>query len=318
MPRADVWVDGTLVPWADAHTSVLSHAHQRGALVFDVGALREGARGPHHPWEPCHPCLFRPREHLARFLRSAALVGLDVRWDAEALLAATVGTARAAGAPSALVRWSAYTPTLEVDVVPRAGAAASVAIAVIVPEDTAPAGDAAPGKPATVRVMVSHDVRKAGPEVFPPQAKVAASYLGPMLAKRRALAAGADEVVLLDREGRVAEAPTANVFAVKDGVLVTPPLDRVLAGITRDSILALAHAEGIPAREAHLSPQELATADEAFLAATSLPVQGIATVDGRALRDGAPGPVTRRVKEALLACERGEDPRFAAWVVPVG
>jgi branched-chain amino acid aminotransferase len=139
-----------------------------------------------------------------------------------------------------------------------------------------------------------------------------------MLAKRRALAAGADEVVLLDREGRVAEAPTANVFAVKDGVLVTPPLDRVLAGITRDSILALAHAEGIPAREAHLSPQELATADEAFLAATSLPVQGIATVDGRALRDGAPGPVTRRVKEALLACERGEDPRFAAWVVPVG
>jgi branched-chain amino acid aminotransferase len=138
-----------------------------------------------------------------------------------------------------------------------------------------------------------------------------------MLAKRQAQRRGYDEVVLLDGEGHVAEAPTANVFAVKEGALLTPPLGRVLAGITRDSVLALARAEGIVAHEVPLSPQELAGADEAFLAATSLPVQGIASIDDRLLKGGAPGPVTARIRDALLACERGEDARFASWVVPV-
>jgi branched-chain amino acid aminotransferase len=150
--------------------------------------------------------------------------------------------------------------------------------------------------------------------VLPPQAKVAAAYLGPMLAKRRALAEGHDEVVLLDREGLVAEAPTANVFAVRGGELVTPTTERVLAGITRASVLDLARAEGIPAREAALSPEELASADEAFLAGTSLPVQPVVAVDGRPMRAGAPGPLTARIKALLVACERGHDGRFAHWL----
>jgi branched-chain amino acid aminotransferase len=271
---------------------------QRGALVFDVGALRAGG-------------LFRPREHVARFLRSAALVGLDVPWGEDELLRATLDAARAASAPSALVRWSAFVPTLEPDVVPRAGARASVVIAVLVPEE------GAPKKPDVARVAVPQDARKAGPEVFPPQAKVSAAYLGPMLAKRAALAAGFDEVVLLDREGRVAEAPTANVFAVVGGALVTPPAERVLAGITRDAVLQIARAEGIPAREAHLSREELAGADEALLTATSLPVQAVGSIDGRAMRGGAPGPLTARVRALVDACERGELPAFRHWRVPI-
>jgi branched-chain amino acid aminotransferase len=136
-----------------------------------------------------------------------------------------------------------------------------------------------------------------------------------MLAKRQAQARGYDEIVLLDGEGRVAEAPTANVFAVRDGELLTPPPERVLGGITRDSILALARAEGIPAREVHLSPGELAGADEAFLAATSFPVLGIASIDEHRFEAG--GPVTARLRNMLLACERGDDARFTSWVVPV-
>ncbi len=306
-------MNGTLVAWDEARVSVLSHAIQRGALVFDVGVLRESGD---------RALLFRPREHIARFLGSAALVGYEIPWSEAQLLEATVATARAAvatGTKSALMRWSGYVPTVEPDVVPRGAAAASVAIAVITAEDAVLPGAQAPGpKAETVRLHIPRDVRKAGPEVFPPQAKVAASYLGPMLAKRAALAAGYDEVVLLDREGHVAEAPTANVFAVRAGELVTPPLERVLAGITRDTVLAIARAEGIPAREAHLAPEELAEADEAFLAASSFPVQAVASIDGRAMRAGAPGPMTRKLRAALTACERGEDPRFASWVVDVG
>jgi branched-chain amino acid aminotransferase len=307
MAQADIWLDGSMVPWGSAQATVLSHAAQRGALVFDVGALRPGRSGP---------VLFRPREHIARFLRSVSLIGLRVGWDEEALLRATIETARRSRLDLGLVRWSAFVPTLEADVVPRSGAPASVAIAAITPEDSAPPGQVTT-KPAAVRVMIPRDVRKAGPEVFPPQAKVAASYLGPMLAKQRALAAGFDEVVLLDGEARVAEAPTANVFLVRGGALVTPPLERVLAGITRDSVLAIARAEGIDAREQHFTADELGSADEAFLVATSLPVQAVASVDGRPLRAGAPGPVTARIKEAFAACERGEDARFAQWVEAV-
>ena len=303
MACPDVWLDGELVHGDRAQISVLSHAVQRGAAVFDVGRMRLGARGA---------LLFRPAEHIARFLRSAELVGLKIqgRWNAQTLLAATVQAARASGVATALVRWSAFVGGVEPDVVPRQGTLASVAIAVLPPEQ------GAPEKPATVRVLVPRDARKAGPEVFPPQAKVGASYLGPMLAKKRAQEQGYDEVVLLDGDGRVAEAPTANVFVVRNGALVTPPLERVLAGITRDSVLALAQREGIEVREAHLSPDDLAGADEAFLVATSLPVQGIASVDGRPLPPSA--PVTAHVKAALLACERGEDPRFDGWVVPIG
>jgi branched-subunit amino acid aminotransferase/4-amino-4-deoxychorismate lyase len=100
-------------------------------------------------------------------------------------------------------------------------------------------------------------------------------------------------------------------------VLTTPPLDRVLAGITRDCVLALAPVLGIEAREAHIRPEQLADADEAFLTASSLPVQAVASFDRRPLRMTAPGPVTARIREALLACERGADRRFAHWVVRV-
>jgi hypothetical protein len=121
---------------------------------------------------------------------------LRVGWDAETLLAATVLTAAAAAAKeraNALVRWSAFVPVLEPDVVPRPGSPASVAIAVIAPEDSVGPGEPPPQKkPEVVRARVPTDTRKAGPEVLPPHAKVSASYLGPMLAKGRAQAEGFD------------------------------------------------------------------------------------------------------------------------------
>jgi branched-chain amino acid aminotransferase len=305
-----IWVDGALVAPTEARVSVLAHALQRGALVFDVGALRETRDGA--------VVCFRARDHVDRFLRSAALVGLDVRWDRQALLAATVRTARESGIRSGLIRWSAFVATLEMDLVPRPTARATVAIAVIAPGDAVARGEPALApRPETLNVAIPRDTRKAGPEVFPPQAKVAASYLGPMLAKRRALSYGYDEVVLLDREGRVAEAPTANIFVVRDGALVTPPTERVLAGVTRASLLEIARAEGIAASEGHFGPDELADADEAFLCSTSAAVMPIASVDGNSMRSGAPGPVTARMKELLLACEAGADERFAHWLDPV-
>jgi branched-chain amino acid aminotransferase len=134
-----------------------------------------------------------------------------------------------------------------------------------------------------------------------------------MLARKRAIAAGANEVVLLDQEGYIAEAPIANAFAVVSGALWTPPLGRVLPGVTRDSVLTIARAEGISVREERLPLEVFASADEGFLTATSFALAPIASVNGRALRS-APGPITTLLLERIAAARRGDDPERASWL----
>jgi branched-chain amino acid aminotransferase len=284
----------------------MSHAMQRGSLVFDITTFHATSRGT---------MLFRARDHVPRFVRSAELIGLALPFDASALERAAREAVRAAKIDAGLLRWSAFFPNMEADVVPR-DPTASVAVAAYAPSDALPPGATPKPRPERWRVAIFDDARKAGPEVFPPEAKVAASYLGPMLARKRAMAAGADEVVLLDREGNIAEAPTANVFAVMNGVLVAPALGRILHGITRDSVLALARAEGIAVREEAVTRAAFEAADEAFLVSSSLAVGAIGSINGRALPDAA--PVSARLRAGLAKIQAGEDARFAEWLTPVG
>jgi branched-chain amino acid aminotransferase len=128
------------------------------------------------------------------------------------------------------------------------------------------------------------------------------------------MAAGADEIVLLDRDGQVAEAPTANAFAVVDGAVWTPPLRYVLAGITRDTVLALAREEGIAVREEPLPLDVFANAGEAFLTATSLPIAPIGAINGRGI-SVAPGPVTERLIDRLDGIMSGREASHDAWVM---
>jgi branched-chain amino acid aminotransferase len=301
--RRPLWLDGKIVPAAEATMPVMAHAAHRGSLVFDFGTFHETPRGV---------AVFRQREHLARFRRSTTLVGLELAFDEHVLVEATGQAIRASGLTEGYVRWSALVVTSEADLVP-ASPRARVAIAAYVAGDLRAEGEPPPPKARPLRIAVFGDARKAPPEALSPLVKVGGAYTGPMIAKRRAVAAGADEVVLLDGEGNVAEAPTSNVFAVIDGALVTPPLGRILDGITRDSVLAIARAEGIPAREEVLSVAALVGADEAFLTASSFPIAPIASVNGVALKRAAPGEVTARLSRILVAAERGADGRFVHW-----
>jgi len=285
-----IWVDGALVAIADATLPLMAHAAQRGSLVFDVGSF--------HP-TPNGPGLFRAREHVARFLRSAALVGLELAHGEDALLEAARTVVAACGKNEGLVRWSAFFSASEPDLVPRSSKA-RVAVAAQILED--------PKRATSLRVATFADAKKASPDSLNPQIKVAAAYLGPMLARRRATAAGADEIVLLDAEGFVAEAPTANVFAVVGGALWTPPLRYVLPGITRDAVLALAREDGIPVREEPLPLDAFSSADEAFLTATSFPIAKIGAVNGRAFGES---PVTDRLIERIEAAQASHE----AWVM---
>lgn len=292
-----LWLDGAMVEAATATIPLMGHAPQRGSLVFDVGSFHPAGGGV---------ALFRAREHVARFLRSAAIVGLSVGFDEETLVQAAVDVVRACGRDDGLVRWSVLYAAGEPDLLPR-DPATRVAVAAQLLED--------PPQMKTLRVAFFEDARKAAPDVLSPEAKVAAAYLGPLLARRRAIAAGADDIVLLDRDGNIAEAPVANVFAVVGGTLWTPPLGRVLPGITRDAVLAIARAEGIAIREEALAPDTFASADEAFLTATSFPIAPIGAINGKPLQ--APGTITALLAERLAAAQQGRDPARETWLTHV-
>ena len=303
-PDRRLWIDGALVPWEHATVHVLSHSLQRGSLVFDYTSVHPTPRGQ---------AVFRLREHLERFLRSVSLVGLPLRYDLAELVAAARATVRANPGATSL-KICAYLPSVEIDVVPM-DERVSVAIAVYdAIRDMALRTPAPRPFTPTLKLKIERTRRRLPPSL-PPAAKAAANYLGPMMAKWAARREGYDEVVLLDAAGHLAEGPTTNVFLVDDeGTLRTPPLDEILAGVTRASLIELARHAGIPVREEPLAPEALFDAAEVFLAGSTVGGWPVASVDGRPVRGGAPGPVSKRLQERHAAVVAGADPAFAHWL----
>ena len=297
-----------LVPWAQATVHVLSHSLQRGSLVFDYMSVHATPRGA---------AVFRLREHVDRFLRSVELVGLPLALGHAELEAAILETVRAnPGARS--VKVCAYLPSIEVDVVPM-DARVSVAIAAYDPKVDVIDRNAGPPVAwrGAVRLFVEKQRRNRRKDILAPQAKVAANYTSPMVAKWLARRAGYDEIVLVDEDGFVAETPTANLFWVeRNGALRTPPAERVLLGVTRQSILEIAKHDGIDAAEARIRPEELARQAELFLTGTTAGVLPVESVDGVPVGDGKPGPQSLKLGARLREIQAGEDPAFAHWLAP--
>jgi branched-chain amino acid aminotransferase len=303
-----IWWNGALVPWADARVHLLSHSLQRGSLVFDYLSVHETPRGA---------AVFRLREHVERFLRSAQLVGLPLALPAREIEAAIVATVRA-NPGSRAVKICALLPSLEVDVVPM-DERVTVAVAAYDPlEDVIRRNPGTYPVRPTVRLWIEKERRNRRDDILPPQAKVAANYTSPMAAKWAARRRGYDEILLVDEEGCIAEAPTSNVFWVDDaGGLFTPPAAHVLDGVTRRSLLEIAKHDGIAAAERRVRPAELLEAAEVFLTGTTAGVWPVSSVDDRVIGDGEPGPLTRKLRERLQAVSNGRDPAFDAWLTYV-
>ena len=131
------------------------------------------------------------------------------------------------------------------------------------------------------------------------------NYLNSVLAKREARMRGADEALILNSAGMVAEAAVANVFAFRRGKLLTPPpTDGALEGVTRGSVLELAAGLGIPTDERSLSRMDLLSADEVFLSGTGARVVGVRTLDGAEIGTRAPGPITEKLAAAFAELAR--------------
>ena len=308
-PERRIWVDGELVPWERATVHVLSHSLQRGSLVFDYMSVHETPRGV---------AVFRLAEHVERFLHSCEMVGLPLEPGDERIRAAVEETVRANPGATA-VKLSAYFASVEVDVVP-VDDRVSLAIAAYDPDRDV--NRRKPRKPhyrPELRLWVEKERRNRRADIVSPQAKVAANYASPMMAKWKARRAGYDEIVLIDEDGHLAEGPTTNLFLVDgEGILRTPPEERVLLGVTRRSILELAKHDGIAACETPLRPEALYDAAEVFLTGTSAGVWPVTSVDDRRIGEGSPGPVTRQLGSHFQRVVSGDDPAFEHWLHYVG
>jgi branched-chain amino acid aminotransferase len=137
-----------------------------------------------------------------------------------------------------------------------------------------------------------------------------------VLAKTEALADGYDEALMLDPSGYVAEGSGENVFIVRKGVIKTPPLTSILAGITRDSLIALARDLGYEVVEQLFTRDEMYGADEAFFSGTAAEITPIRELDRRIIGPGKAGPVTKRLQEEFFKVVKGENKKYAAWLDP--
>ena len=305
MSERIIWRDGAFVAWRDATVHVLAQSLQRGSLAFDFLSVHQAKRGV---------AMFRVRDHVERLLRTCRIVGLPIDYGADELVDACAETVR--GNPGAkVVKISALIPSVEVELIPQD---ARVSVFIAAYDSQADIIAKNPGEyrhRPELSLKIEREKSARREDLLPPHAKVAANYTAAMTAKWRARQEGFDDVVLLDEAGFVTEAPTTNLFMVDaDGALATPPGNKVLLGITRDTIMALASAVGLRCVERDIAAAELASAREVFLSGTSVGVWPVLSIDQRQVGGGRIGPATRELRMKYDATVRGEEPDFEDWL----
>ncbi|MCE9600004.1 MAG: branched-chain amino acid transaminase [Spirochaetia bacterium] len=160
--------------------------------------------------------------------------------------------------------------------------------------------------------------RRIDDNIIPTRGKVSGGYANSGLAKSEAVQNGYDEAIFLDTRGFVCEGSAENIFLVREGTLITPPVSAsVLEGVTRRSVMEIAKSEGIPVEERDIARAELYIADEVFFTGTGAQIAWISAVDKRVIGEGNIGTITERLRKRFIASVLGEDAEFKSWVTPV-
>ncbi|SNZ11061.1 branched-chain amino acid aminotransferase [Persephonella hydrogeniphila] len=154
--------------------------------------------------------------------------------------------------------------------------------------------------------------------MIPPRLKVAGAYVNSAFSKTEAILAGADEAIVLNKNGYVSEGSAENIFIVRDGKLITPPVsDDILEGITRNAIITIAKDLGYEVEERHIARTELYVADEVFFCGTGAQVSPVVEIDHRKIGDGKPGKITKEIQSVYFDAVRGKIEKYSDWVVPI-
>lgn len=293
-----IWYDGEMVEWRNATTHVLTHTLHYGMGVF------EGVRAYNTPQGTA---IFRLEAHTDRLFDSAHIMGMKIPFSKDEVNQAARAAVRENNLESAYIRpmvfYGSEAMGLRASGLKTHMIVAAWSWGAYMGEEALQVG---------IKVRTSSYTRHHV-NISMTRAKANGNYINSMLALQEAISCGADEAMLLDPEGYVAEGSGENIFLVKNGVIYTPEVTSCLNGITRDTILTLAAEHGIEVVEKRITRDEVYIADEAFFTGTAAEVTPIREVDGRNIGTGRRGPVTEKLQTAYFDLVTGKTDAHAQW-----
>ena len=299
--KTRIWMNGEIVPYEAATTHVLSHSLHYGLAAFEGIRSYETVDG--------RAAVFRLREHMDRLLKSCLIATIDVPYTVDQLVEATQDVLRINELKQCYIRPLVWLGEGSIKV---AAVDNKINTAIAAWPWGAYLGQDALEK--GVRCCVSSYTR-IGIRSHYEKAKLSGQYVNSVLAKREAILNGYHEAIMLDAQGYVAEGTGENIFVVRQGTLFTPPRGAsILAGITRESIIQVARANGFDVREETITRSDLYIADEVFMCGTAAEVTPVREIDGRRIGEGRRGPVCESLQTAYFDAVRGRDDRFATWL----
>ncbi|MBI1366313.1 MAG: branched-chain amino acid transaminase [Alphaproteobacteria bacterium] len=302
---AYIWMDGALRPWREATVHVLSHALHYGTSFFEGIRVYD---------TPSGPAAFRLVDHIERLFDSAAIYGCELPYDLDTLVEACALVVRENGLKCAYLRPIAFYGYGEIGVAPSSQAKVQVAVAgfpwgAYLGED---------GRMNGVDVCVS-SWRRVAPGTIPAAAKAGGNYLSGVLISREAKSRGYAEGIGLDVNGLISEGAGENLFLVRKGKIYTPPASAsILQGVTRDTVMKLASAEGLEVIEQPLPRESLYLADEIFFTGTAAEITPVRSVDGRRVKANGRGRITALLQERFFGLFTGVTADRWNWLRYVG
>jgi branched-chain amino acid aminotransferase len=298
-----IWFDGEFVPWDEAKVHVMAHVLHYGSSVFEGIRCYQMSTGP---------AIFRLPEHVKRLFNSCKVYRMEIPFSPEQISKAICETVVRNGHQSCYLRPLVFRGYGELGVDPRK---CPVQVMVATLKWGAYLGTEALEQGIEAGVS---SWRRMAPDTFPAGVKSGGHYNNSQLIHMEATDHGYTEGIALDINGYVAEGSGENVFIVRDGVLMTPPLyGSVLSGITRDSLITLAREQGYTVSETPIAREMLYTADEAFFSGTAAEITPIRAIDGLVIGSGRRGPVTGALQGEFFKIVSGQIPDRHHWMTPV-
>ncbi|MDR3205994.1 MAG: branched-chain amino acid transaminase [Candidatus Methanoplasma sp.] len=300
-----IWFDGKLVDWKDANVHVLTHALNYGTGVFEGIRVYDAAKGP---------AVFRLKDHVKRLVDGCKVMGIDLEfggrtYTAEDIVSAVKDVVRA-NRKVDYVKPCVFLNGEEVGLNP-VGVPASLAITCIFMGDYLSPSESG-------QKLITSSWHRPDNLCGPAGAKVNGAYVTSCLAKREAVRQGANEAVMLNSSGHVAECTGENIFIFRGGKILTPQASEcILEGITRASVIQVARDLGHEVVETEITRTQLLTADEVWMTGTAAEVVPVTVIDGRAIGTGRIGEVSKGIHARFHDIVRGKIPEYESWLDPV-
>jgi len=296
--------EGKIVPLSEAKISIATHAFLYGTAVF--GGMRA-----YWNEDKKHIFLFRPYDHFHRLLHSARMMAMQTSYDEESLIQLTLDLLRTDNwQQDVYMRPSFYKADLGIGV--RLHDLKDEFYMFVLAFDKYVKND-------TNAHVTFSSWRRIDDNVIPARGKVSGAYANSALIKTDANRAGFDEALVLDNNGHVSEGSAMNIFMLRDGVLVTPPItDNILEGITRRSVIELARSElGLEVVERSIDRTEVFIAEEMFMTGTAAQITTVTKVDHRPIGAGVMGPITTKLRALFEDVVRGKNKKYEHWSIEV-